>query len=58
MKNFLSKCLEKDPEARPDANEMLKHPFLKKACNPNELGMIAKQAKQAKQNASKLPEVY
>jgi len=58
MKNFLSKCLEKDPEARPDATEMLKHPFMKKACNPSELGMIAKQAKQAKQNASKLPEVY
>eukprot|EP01114_Cavostelium_apophysatum_P014911 TRINITY_DN3974_c0_g1_i1.p1 TRINITY_DN3974_c0_g1~~TRINITY_DN3974_c0_g1_i1.p1 ORF type:complete len:742 (+),score=193.88 TRINITY_DN3974_c0_g1_i1:216-2441(+) len=56
MRDFVSKCLEKEPDARPDASDMLKHPFLKKAAQPSEVAVVARQSKQAKQNASRLPD--
>jgi len=56
MRDFISKCLEKEPEARLDATEMLKHPFLRKVAQNNEIAAVARQAKIAKQNASKLPD--
>jgi serine/threonine protein kinase len=47
--DFYSKCLEKDHDKRPDANELLKHPFLKRACAPQELVSAITQAKQVAQ---------
>jgi len=32
--DFYNKCLEKEVEKRPGADELLEHPFMKKACNP------------------------
>jgi len=58
MKDFLAKCLDKEAETRPDANELLKHPFLSKAGDYHELGIQAKEAKKWKEAASKLPEIY
>jgi len=52
MRDFVGRCLEKEPEARPDSNEMLKHPFLKKAAAQGEIASVAKQAKQFKQSLS------
>lgn len=54
MRDFISKCLEKEPDARPDATEMMKHPFLRKACNSSEIANVAKQAKQIKQSLAKI----
>jgi len=47
FQEFFNSCLEKDPESRPDANELLGHPFLKKACQPQELLPIIKAAREA-----------
>jgi serine/threonine protein kinase len=54
MRDFISKCLDKEPESRPDASELLKHPFLKRAGNSSEVATVAKQAKISKQNNSKM----
>eukprot|EP01088_Endostelium_zonatum_P009787 TRINITY_DN230_c1_g1_i1.p1 TRINITY_DN230_c1_g1~~TRINITY_DN230_c1_g1_i1.p1 ORF type:complete len:409 (-),score=93.73 TRINITY_DN230_c1_g1_i1:80-1306(-) len=52
FKDFLSKTLEKDPEKRPSASEMLKHPYLKTACDGTEILKIVEEARmQAKKNA-------
>jgi len=58
LQDFISKCLEKDPEKRPDSNDMLKHPFLKRAGHPREIASVCREAKQAKENASKMPVVF
>lgn len=47
--DFYAKCLEKDADKRPDANELLRHPFLKKACPPAELGPLILRAREAQQ---------
>ncbi len=48
MKDFLSKCLTKEPDVRPDAKLMLAHPFLKKACPSNQMIASMKEAKKFK----------
>jgi len=45
--NFYNKCIEKDVDKRPSADELLQHPFLKHACTPEEFSPIIKQAKAA-----------
>jgi len=53
FQDFVSKCLIKDPEDRPGADELLKHPFLKQACKPSEFVPIIQEARVAKENANR-----
>jgi len=45
LNDFFNKCLEKDVEKRPEANELLKHPFMMRACPGKDLIPIIKTAK-------------
>jgi hypothetical protein len=47
LREFCSRCLEKDVETRPDSNQLLQHPFLRKACTPQEFAPLIEQAKRA-----------
>lgn len=58
FRNFLARCLEKEADARPDASDLLRHPFLKKACQPSSIASVVKQAKQAKEKANQLTGLY
>jgi serine/threonine protein kinase len=44
--NFIDICLQKEPEVRPSAENLLEHPFIKKACPNNEIIKLNKQAKK------------
>lgn len=46
FKDFLSKCLEVDPELRPSAEDMLKHPFLSLADPLRLLSPLIRAAKE------------
>lgn len=48
--DFYEKCLEKEVEKRPDSNELLNHPFLKKACDKSELIPIILDVKEIMQS--------
>lgn len=48
-RDFISQCLIKDVDDRPEAAELLKHPFLKKACDKRELTPIIIEAKKIKE---------
>jgi serine/threonine protein kinase len=48
FQDFVAKCLEKESEKRPNATELLKHPFLKTACNPSVLAPLIEQARRLK----------
>eukprot|EP00735_Rhodelphis_limneticus_P009915 TRINITY_DN2890_c7_g1::TRINITY_DN2890_c7_g1_i1::g.5841::m.5841 TRINITY_DN2890_c7_g1::TRINITY_DN2890_c7_g1_i1::g.5841 ORF type:complete len:567 (+),score=55.79,sp/Q55GV3/PAKC_DICDI/46.72/6e-102,Pkinase/PF00069.20/6e-65,Pkinase_Tyr/PF07714.12/6.3e-46,PBD/PF00786.23/3.5e-05,PBD/PF00786.23/1.4e-12,Kinase-like/PF14531.1/0.0039,DUF1341/PF07071.6/0.12,ABC1/PF03109.11/0.27 TRINITY_DN2890_c7_g1_i1:32-1732(+) len=39
LKDFLSKCLVMDAAVRWSANDLLQHPFLKRACSKNEVAL-------------------
>jgi tRNA A-37 threonylcarbamoyl transferase component Bud32 len=43
--DFFNKCIEKDVEKRPTSNDLLKHPFIKRACEGNQLVPLIKKAK-------------
>jgi len=45
--DFYNQCLEKDVEKRPGADELLEHPFLKKACEPERFAPVISQARNA-----------
>jgi serine/threonine protein kinase len=47
FQDFLNLCLEKDAEHRPTASELLKHPFLNKACEPEEFASLIQSARAA-----------
>lgn len=44
FKDFIAKCLQKDPENRPKSDELLKHPFITGAKGPEILEDMVKQA--------------
>jgi len=45
--SFYHKCLERDPNFRPEAKELLQQPFIKTACSPKEFVPIITQARNA-----------
>jgi len=47
LREFCSRCIEKDVESRPECNELLQHPFLRKSCRPEEFAPLIEQAKRA-----------
>eukprot|EP01090_Pellita_catalonica_P013630 TRINITY_DN3288_c0_g1_i2.p1 TRINITY_DN3288_c0_g1~~TRINITY_DN3288_c0_g1_i2.p1 ORF type:complete len:504 (+),score=84.47 TRINITY_DN3288_c0_g1_i2:27-1538(+) len=49
MKDFLKKCLIKGVSARPDATELLKHPWMKKACTNSALVPVVLEARKSKE---------
>lgn len=52
FKDFLSQCLEKDPERRLSATGMLQHAFLSTACSGADLVQAVEQARKAQALAS------
>lgn len=48
FQDFVAQCLDKDSDKRPDAAQLLKHPFLKTACKPTDLSPLIEQAKRLK----------
>lgn len=51
FQDFVAKCLEKDVDLRPTSHELMKHPFLQKACEPRELLKAVEMAKKYKLEA-------
>ncbi|KAF9974074.1 signal transducing kinase of the PAK, partial [Actinomortierella ambigua] len=47
FKDFLDKCLEVDPEKRPTATELLRHPFIVKAHSVRTLSPLIKAARDS-----------
>ncbi|KAF9926162.1 signal transducing kinase of the PAK [Linnemannia zychae] len=50
FKDFLAQCLEVDPEKRPTATELLKHPFLVKAHSVRTLAPLIRAAKESQRH--------
>mmetsp|Transcript_30317 Transcript_30317/g.84725 ORF Transcript_30317/g.84725 Transcript_30317/m.84725 type:complete len:501 (+) Transcript_30317:50-1552(+) len=48
FRDFVSKCLIKEVDERPDAGQLLQHPFLQKACPPSGLVDAINDARQSK----------
>ena len=46
FQDFLDKCLEVNVESRWSAEQLLTHPFLKKACEPRRIIPLIKAAKE------------
>jgi len=44
--DFLAKCLEKEVDKRPTADELLRHPFLKRSCEAKDMITVISRAKQ------------
>jgi len=45
--DFYNKCLDKEVDKRPGADDLLEHPFLKKACEPEYFAPVITQARNA-----------
>merc|ERR1712137_41544 len=48
--DFVGQCLRKDTSDRPEAFELLHHPFLRKACSPTEFVELIEAAQAAKED--------
>jgi serine/threonine protein kinase len=55
FKDFIKKTLTKEPKDRPDASELLSHPFLNKAKDRKCVGQLVRKAKKLKEESEKLP---
>jgi len=49
LQSFLNLCLEKSPEARGSADQLLAHPFIRMACAPAEFAKAIEEARRAKE---------
>jgi serine/threonine protein kinase len=49
LRDFLNRCLVKDPTQRATAVELLQHPFLKKASSPEDFAVTIKEAQRLRQ---------
>jgi len=47
LNDFYGKCLDKDVENRPEAAQLLAHPFLRHACEPADFAPAVAAARQA-----------
>ena len=52
--SFLSSCLEKDVDRRPDASALLQHPFLQMSCPRDAFVPIIDEARKLKEETSGL----
>jgi serine/threonine protein kinase len=50
FKDFLASSLEVDPEKRPTAKELLKHPFIMKGASVRTLAPLIKAAKESQRH--------
>jgi serine/threonine protein kinase len=48
FRDFLERCLDKVPEQRGDAPGLLQHPFIQRACAPEEFSPVIEQARRFK----------
>jgi len=49
LRHFVKKCLEKDPEKRSPADQLLMHPFLEKAASPEQFGQFVRERLSSRQ---------
>lgn len=56
MNDFYGQCLDKEVETRPEAAQLLQHPFMQQATPPEDFAQVVFQARQAAAAAS--PEPY
>lgn len=47
--DFVAQCLDIDMDKRPEAADLVGHPFLQKACDPEEIGVVIEDALHAKE---------
>jgi serine/threonine protein kinase len=47
MVQFLAKCLEKEVDQRPEAEQLLQHAWFQNVCHPNEIVDLVARAKAA-----------
>jgi len=52
LANFYDRCLDKDPEKRSSAEELLQHPFLKLSCEAKDMIPVVRKAKQIRSQSN------